>query len=80
VELQERKYSAATMFQLDTFAIFGTVFLIFLYLKRKYGSFSHSPLPPGPKGLPVIGNLCDMPTSFDWQTYHKWSKEFGTSG
>jgi hypothetical protein len=66
------------MSQLDTFAISATVVLIFLYLKRKNArSFSHLPLPPGPKGLPVIGNLRDMPTSFEWKTYHKWSKELG---
>ena len=66
------------MSQLDTFAISATVVLIFLYLKRKnVRSFSHLPLPPGPKGLPVIGNLRDMPTSFEWKTYHKWSKELG---
>jgi len=54
-----------------------TVALIFLHLKRKNGR-SYLPLPPGPKGLPVIGNLRDMPTSFEWETYHKWSKELGT--
>jgi hypothetical protein len=68
------------MSQLDIFAILATVVvLIFLYFKRKNSSFSHLPLPPGPKGLPVIGNLRDIPTSFAWQTYHKWSKELGTS-
>ena len=67
------------MSKLDTFAISATVVLIFLYLKRKNApSFSHLPIPPGPKGLPVIGNLRDMPTSFEWKTYHKWSKELGT--
>ena len=65
---------------LDTFAILATVVLILLYLKRKIHSSSHLPLPPGPKGLPVIGNLLDIPTRFEWQIYHKWSKEFGTSG
>lgn len=37
------------------------------------------PLPPGPKKLPVIGNLLDVPTSKIPQTYAEWSKLYGTS-
>jgi len=49
------------------------------YLRRNNArSSSKLPLPPGPKGLPVIGNMFDMPTSFEWETYQKWSKELGT--
>ena len=66
--------------QLDTLAILAAVVLISLYLKRNSNGHSSSQLlPPGPKGLPVIGNLLDMPTSFEWETYHKWSKELGGS-
>ena len=66
-----------TMPQLDVLAVSAAVLLIFFYLKRN-NTRSSLPLPPGPKGLPVIGNLLDMPTSFEWETYHKWSKELGT--
>ena len=33
------------------------------------------PLPPGPKGLPVIGNAMDIPKSREWITYEKWGNK-----
>ena len=36
------------------------------------------PLPPGPKGLPIIGNILDMPRVKPWLLYHKWAKQFVT--
>ena len=36
------------------------------------------PLPPGPKGLPLIGNLLDIPLDKPWKVYDSWSKQYGT--
>ncbi|KAI0267813.1 cytochrome P450 [Gloeopeniophorella convolvens] len=36
------------------------------------------PYPPGPKGLPLIGNLLDMPRTYQWLTYERWGKEFNS--
>ncbi|KAI0043597.1 cytochrome P450 [Auriscalpium vulgare] len=33
--------------------------------------------PPGPKPLPLIGNLFDLPKSFSWLTYASWAKTYG---
>ncbi|OJT10545.1 O-methylsterigmatocystin oxidoreductase [Trametes pubescens] len=35
------------------------------------------PLPPGPQGWPLIGNLLDMPTTYHWLTFSDWSQRWG---
>ncbi|KAF9479694.1 cytochrome P450 [Pholiota conissans] len=43
-----------------------------LYMSRK-----RNPLPPGPKGLPLIGNLHELPYEYPWLTYAQWAKKYG---
>ncbi|PPQ75950.1 hypothetical protein CVT26_005853 [Gymnopilus dilepis] len=51
---------------------------IFLIVRKSAGRFRNGlPLPPGPEGWPVIGNLFDMPREKPWDVYHEWSKIYG---
>ncbi|KAG5634710.1 hypothetical protein H0H81_001036 [Sphagnurus paluster] len=34
-------------------------------------------LPPGPKGLPIIGNVTDMPATKEWVTFAEWGRKWG---
>ncbi|KAH7099893.1 cytochrome P450 [Auriculariales sp. MPI-PUGE-AT-0066] len=33
--------------------------------------------PPGPPGLPLVGNLLDMPNVTEWLVYAEWAKKYG---
>ncbi|KAF9029998.1 cytochrome P450 [Hymenopellis radicata] len=45
-----------------------------LYSRRSRFNF---PLPPGPKGLPLIGNLFSRPVDHAWLTYTQWASVYG---
>ncbi|KAJ7251361.1 cytochrome P450 [Mycena rebaudengoi] len=57
------------------YALLAAAFAL-LYFNRRRSS--HLPLPPGPKKLPLFGNLFGLPSEFEWETYAKWSKELGS--
>ncbi|KAF7360772.1 Cytochrome P450 [Mycena venus] len=44
---------------------------------RLYKRRTALPLPPGPKGLPLIGNVLDMPKSHAWKTFAQWGDIYG---
>ncbi|KAI0363948.1 cytochrome P450 [Pilatotrama ljubarskyi] len=35
------------------------------------------PLPPGPRGWPIIGNVFDVPPSHHWKAFAKWGTHYG---
>ncbi|KAK7678433.1 hypothetical protein QCA50_018493 [Cerrena zonata] len=57
------------------FAVFLCAFILLKWLKQT--SKSTLPLPPGPKGYPIIGNLLQMPSTTPWKTFREWSKLYG---
>ncbi|KAF9498666.1 cytochrome P450 [Pleurotus eryngii] len=51
-------------------------FAIFIALRIKFRP-RRLPLPPGPKGLPLVGNVLDMPKEQEWLTFAKWGEKWG---
>ena len=41
-------------------------------LRRRKG-----PMPPGPTGWPIIGNVLDVPVNHSWKTFAKWGERWG---
>ena len=56
--------------------LLGGVVLIFGFISYRYYAFRRR-LPPGPPGLPVIGNLHEMPKSHPWLTQTELHKKYG---
>ncbi|KAF8258558.1 hypothetical protein EI94DRAFT_1512743, partial [Lactarius quietus] len=54
-----------------------TAFLlaVFSYTLR-YVRSGRLPYPPGPKRIPIIGNLLDIPSNEEWVTYKKWTDQY----
>ncbi|KAL5514756.1 hypothetical protein ACEPAG_2072 [Sanghuangporus baumii] len=48
------------------------------WLKRRTKhSLEHCSFPPGPKGLPLVGNIFDMPNSEEWVKAREWGEKYG---
>jgi len=51
--------------------------VILLYLLSWARRSRRLPLPPGPKGLPLIGNILDIPRTYIWLKYAQLAKIYG---
>ena len=58
-------------------ALFFSLVLFKQRKKSRDGNPNGLPLPPGPKGYPLIGNLFNMPIYKPWIVYDEWSKIYG---
>jgi hypothetical protein len=61
-------------FTLD-YVAYAVVAVVLSLLLRKKRSSPKLPYPPGPKGLPLIGNILDIPSTRPWLTYAKWAQQ-----
>ncbi|KAF9026841.1 cytochrome P450 [Hymenopellis radicata] len=59
---------------IDGLAAVLAIFVLHRIVSRKPSSVSYA---PGPEGLPLIGNLLDMPMEKEWLTFTKWSELYG---
>ncbi|CAI7591607.1 unnamed protein product [Penicillium glandicola] len=60
--------------------LYGFAFLVVLFIFRKlYFSKKQLPLPPGPKGLPLVGNVADLPPKgeLEWKHWLKHKDLYG---
>ncbi|KAI0033059.1 cytochrome P450 [Vararia minispora EC-137] len=64
---------------LDVIIVSCVAFGVWLYTsyidkRRRRGL----PYPPGPPGLPLVGNLFDMPSEHEWIVYRDWAWKYGS--
>ena len=54
-----------------------TLFVLAALLYKRLTSNQAAPYPPGPKGLPLIGNVLDIPPEYQWIKFGEWKKKYG---
>ena len=60
------------------YSLLGLLFCIWLkWFRGRRTNTKNLRLPPGPRALPIIGNLMDMPTEYEWIAAAEWSKVYG---
>ena len=47
------------------------------FLMKFLFSKARAPSPPGPRPLPIIGNVLDVPQKEPWVSFTEWGKHYG---
>ena len=69
--------SESNFFPLGTAFVFLAVVLYLRSVAQWKARTRGRPLPPGPKPLPVLGNIFNMPRSRQWIAYRDLGRVFG---
>ncbi|TCD69399.1 hypothetical protein EIP91_007746 [Steccherinum ochraceum] len=64
------------MFSLETLVILVCVCIAYFAYRSSFQL--RNPLPPGPKGLPLVGSALDVPEKFSWLKFREWSHQYGS--
>ena len=66
----------AVGYMLDFLLVLSFIFAFQAF--RDYRRRGRFPYPPGPRPLPIIGNLLNIPMESSWFTYSRLAKKYGT--
>ncbi|PCH36253.1 cytochrome P450 [Wolfiporia cocos MD-104 SS10] len=56
-------------------AICLLLYCVHLYIERIVAG--HLPLPPGPRAIPILGNVHQLPRDHQYKTFQEWSRIYG---
>ena len=71
--------SVSRLIPIAPIALVSLLVVIYVRLVVKWRARSRGlPLPPGPKGLPLLGNLLNAPKFKPWISYKDLSARYGT--
>lgn len=76
---------ATSVSLLDTRSLSYIIFLSFLvagvrflYGRGQKKGYERLPFPPGPKGIPILGNALQLPLKAPWIKFKDWAAVHGT--
>lgn len=59
---------------LDVLLIVASLLIVHKLVSRQK---QVAPFPPGPPRWPLLGNVLDMPTQYEWHKFAEWGQKYG---